>query len=407
MEGGVSVGNGKENVGHPPMSMEVQQQTQPPPQSAPMPTSAPPDSVAAAPSLLPRPHSSPSPSSCRAFLSDLSGHSQQKMRNANAFFSFFAGVGSVLGYAAGSYSRLHNLLPFTLTTACEVYCANLKSCFLISITLLLTLTVMALSTVHETPLANGVNEEGKKTKSLPFFGELFSALKHFPKAMWILLLVTALGSVAWFAFILYDTDWMGREVYGGAVGGKLYDAGVHAGSFGLMLNSAAAGVTSLAVIFLARDVRGGNWIWGGSNIFLGICLAMTVWISKAAESARRRSDGGPNGGVKAAAITLFALLGIPQAISFTIPFALAATYSTTAGLGQGLTMGVLNIAVVIPQLLVSLTSGPWDELFGGGNLPSFVVGAISAAISGVFALTLLPSPRPGDAQVKIAVAASH
>lgn len=36
MEGGVSVGNGKENVGHPPASMEVQQQTQPPPQSAPM-----------------------------------------------------------------------------------------------------------------------------------------------------------------------------------------------------------------------------------------------------------------------------------------------------------------------------------------------------------------------------------
>lgn len=136
-------------------------------------------------------------------------------------------------------------------------------------------------------------------------------------------------------------------------------------------------------------------------------MAMTVWISKAAESTRRRGEVGPNGGVRAAAITLFALLGIPQAISFTIPFALAATYSATAGLGQGLAMGVLNIAVVIPQLLVSLTSGPWDELFGGGNLPSFVVGAISAAISGVFALTMLPSPRPGGAPVKIAVAGSH
>ncbi|KAH7861329.1 hypothetical protein Vadar_024622 [Vaccinium darrowii] len=225
--------------------------------------------------------------------------------------------------------------------------------------------------------------------------------------MWILLLVTALGSLARFAFLLYDTDWMGREVYGGAVGEKLYDAGVHEGSLGLMLNSAAVGVMSLAVIFRVRDVRGGNWIWGGSNIFLAVCLAMTVWISKAAESTRRRGEVGPNGGVKAAAITLLAVLGFPEAISFTIPYALAATYSTTAGLGQGLSMGVLNMAVVIPQLLVSLTSGPWDELFGGGNLPSFVVGAIAALISGVFALTLLPSPRPGDAQVKIAVSASH
>ncbi|KAG5544638.1 hypothetical protein RHGRI_017167 [Rhododendron griersonianum] len=334
------------------------------------------------------------------------------MRNANAAFSFFTSVGSVLGYAAGSYPRLHNLFPFTLTTACDAYCANLKSCFLISITLLLTLTVMALFAVRETPISKpdpSVNGE-KETNVVPFFGELFSALKDFPKAMWILLLVTCLGSLAWFAFLLYDTDWMGREVYGGAVGEKLYDTGVHAGSLGLMLSSAAAGVTSLAVVFLARDVRGGNWIWGGSNIFLAGCFAMTVWITKAAESFRRRevaSGGGPNAGVKAAAITLFAVLGIPQAIFLTIPFALAATYSTTAGIGQGLSMGVLNIAVVIPQLFVSLTSGPWDQLFGGGNLPSFVVGAIAAGISGIFALTLLPSPRPGDAPVKIVVAASH
>lgn len=46
------------------------------------------------------------------------------------------------------------------------------------------------------------------------------------------------------------------------------------------------------------------------------------------------------------------------------------------------------------QMLVSVTSGPWDDLFGGGNLPAFVVGAVAAAISGVLALTILPSPPP-------------
>lgn len=44
------------------------------------------------------------------------------------------------------------------------------------------------------------------------------------------------------------------------------------------------------------------------------------------------------------------------------------------------------------QMMVSVTSGPWDDLFGGGNLPAFVVGAVAATISGVLALTLLPSP---------------
>ncbi|KAL6962056.1 hypothetical protein U1Q18_037011 [Sarracenia purpurea var. burkii] len=346
----------------------------------------------------------------RAFLADLAGDDQRKTRNANAFFSFFTAIGNVLGYAAGSYSHLHNLFPFTFTDACDVYCANLKSCFFISITLLLTLTIMALCTVRETPFSRS-ETGGKKEKSMPFLVELFGAFKLFPKAMWILLLVTSLGSLAWFAFLLYDTDWMGREVFGGTVGEQLYDQGVHAGSLGLMLNSIVAGVTSLAVMFLARDVRGGNWVWGGSNIFLSVCLAMTVWITKAAESSRRHaaaaSSGGPDTGVKAAALSLFTVLGIPQAITYTIPFALAATYSATSGLGQGLSMGVLNISIVIPQLIVSLSSGPWDQLFGGGNLPSFVLGAIAALVSGVFALTLLPTPPPGaTADLKI-IGGSH
>ncbi|CAL5348293.1 unnamed protein product [Camellia sinensis] len=48
------------------------------------------------------------------------------------------------------------------------------------------------------------------------------------------------------------------------------------------------------------------------------------------------------------------------------------------------------------MLVVSLTSGPWDQLFGGGNLPAFVVGAVAAVAGGVFVLVLLPSPPRTD-----------
>lgn len=355
---------------------------------------------------------------CRALLADMSGGDQRKTRNANATFSLFTQVGSVLGYAAGAYSRLYKIFPFTLTKACDVYCANLKSCFLISITLLLVLTLFALLTVREQVITKLENEEAKKT--VPFFGELLSALKRFPRAMWILLLVVSLNSTGFFAFLLYDTDWMGREVYGGKVGTKAYDNGVHAGSLGLMLNSAVGGVAAIAVMIVVRGVRSGNRVWGCSNILLAVCLGLTVWISKAAESHRRHMTvesggavvGKPDPGVKAAALTLFAVLGIPQAVTYSIPFALASIYSNSFGGGQGLSMGVMNIAVVIPQLIVSLTSGPWDEVFGGGNLPAFVVGAFAAALSGIFALTLLPSPPTNTDTLssdvlKIDVASSH
>lgn len=45
-------------------------------------------------------------------------------------------------------------------------------------------------------------------------------------------------------------------------------------------------------------------------------------------------------------------------------------------------------------MLVSVASGPWDALFGGGNIPAFVVGAVAAAASGILAFTMLPSPPP-------------
>ena len=59
------------------------------------------------------------------------------------------------------------------------------------------------------------------------------------------------------------------------------------------------------------------------------------------------------------------------------------------------------------QILVSLGSGPLDAIFGGGNLPAFVLGAFAAAASGIFALTMLPSPPPDVSAAKSVTAGFH
>ena len=59
------------------------------------------------------------------------------------------------------------------------------------------------------------------------------------------------------------------------------------------------------------------------------------------------------------------------------------------------------------QILVSLGSGPLDAIFGGGNLPAFVLGAFAAAASGIIALTMLPSPPPDVPAAKTAIAGFH
>ncbi|CAH8262222.1 unnamed protein product [Arabidopsis lyrata] len=255
-------------------------------------------------------------------------------------------VGNVLGYAAGSYTNLHKIFPFTMTKACDIYCANLKSCFFISITLLLVVTIIALRYVEDKQWSPKADSDNEKT---PFFGENFGAFKVMKRPMWMLLILTALNWIAWFPFLLYDTDWMGR---------------------------------------ISRKMGGAKRLWGAVNIILAVCLAMTVLVTKKAEEHRRIAGpmALPTDGIRAGALTLFALLGIPLAITFSIPFALASIISSSSGAGQG----VLNMAIVIPQMVVSFGVGPIDALFGGGNLPGFVVGAIAAAISSVVAFTVLP-----------------
>ncbi|PQM39758.1 sucrose transport protein [Prunus yedoensis var. nudiflora] len=318
---------------------------------------------------------------CRALLADISGDDTRRMRTANALFAFFMAVGNVFG------------------------------CFFLSITLLLVLTIVALTSVKETTpndivVAEGeIEPESTTAKSVPFFGQMIAAFRELQRPMLVLLLVTCLNWIAWFPFLLFDTDWMGREVYGGQVGkGRLYDLGVRAGALGLMLNAVVLGFMSLAIESLGRWVGGVKRLWGIVNFLLAICLAMTVLITKLAQSSRHAAiaagHGGaepppPTAGVKAGALTLFAVLGIPQAVTFSIPFALASIFSSTSGAGQGLSLGVLNLAIVIPQMFVSVTSGPWDDLFGGGNLHAFIAGAIASVASGVLALFMLPSP-PAD-----------
>ncbi|KAK1422176.1 hypothetical protein QVD17_25118 [Tagetes erecta] len=339
---------------------------------------------------------------CRALIADLSGSDSFRIRTGNSLFAFFMAVGNVLGYAAGAYTKLYKFLPFTKTHACDIYCANLKTCFFISIALLLTITLLALTTVSEDVYHQQTSSETElsEKKRMAFFLKMSDALKSISKPMWMLLLVTCLNWIAWFPFLIYDTDWMGREVYGGGLnGGDMYSRGVHAGALGLLLNSVVAGVVSLGIEKLGKVCGGVKRLWGGVNLVLAVCLAMTVVVTKVAEGERRFTGDGksvqePSSGVKGGALALFALLGVPLSVTYSVPCALASIFSIDTGVGQGLSLAILNLAIVIPQMFVSALSGPWDELFGGGNLPAFVAGATAAAMSGILAFTMLPSPPP-------------
>ncbi|KAL3638748.1 general substrate transporter [Castilleja foliolosa] len=342
----------------------------------------------------------------RALLADISDGNDAMVTIGNGLFAFFMAVGNISGYATGASEWLHHYLPFTTTEACDYSCAHIKSCFLVSIVLMGMIVTLVLVFIKEAPLDPFYLDyirESYDEKAPSFFMQILIAAKGTSKPMWVLYVVTALNWIGIFPFLLYDTDWMGKEVYGGNVTGNreelnLYHMGVRAGSMGLVVHVLTMGTVSLFLEPLIRLIGNVKRLWSIGNFVLAICMALTVVISMTAEKSRKEALLAlgttlvpPPIEVRAYCYGLFALFGIPQAVTYCIPFALASIYSKDGNTGQGLALGLLNLAIVIPQMVVTLVSGPLDSLFRGSNLPAFIWGGIAAAFGGYAALKL-PDP---------------
>ncbi|KAK9935177.1 hypothetical protein M0R45_022289 [Rubus argutus] len=396
----------------------------------------------------------------RALLADLSGPDQRN--TANAVFCSWMAVGNILGFSAGASGNWHSWFPFLLSKACCEACGNLKAAFLIAVVFLLLCTLVTIYFAEEVPLnayqpmrvsdsaplledpqqngfetsklksdmqvldsanqsgaANGFERDRNLKHPISKVEEdqnggfndgpgavlvnLLTSLRHLPPAMHPVLIVMALTWLSWFPFFLFDTDWMGREVYHGDPTGNLsevhaYDQGVREGAFGLLLNSVVLGISSFLIEPMCKRM-GARLVWAMSNFIVFACMAGTAiisWISVEEYSKRIEHVIGGNDNIKIASLIVFALLGFPLAITYSVPFSVTAELTADAGGGQGLAIGVLNLAIVIPQMIVSLGAGPWDALFGGGNIPAFVLASFAALAGGIFAVRRLPNLSNGS-----------
>ncbi|XP_054824556.1 sucrose transport protein SUC3 [Prosopis cineraria] len=390
----------------------------------------------------------------RALLADLSGPDQRNV--ANAIFCSWMAAGNILGFSAGASGKWHKWFPFLMSRACCEACGNLKAAFLIAVVFLTFCTLVTLYFADEVPLTvsqrhhlsdsapllddqqqigfefskskpaipvmddiNGKATEDNSERNVNIKNEKLKAgehnenimdgpgavlvnfltsIRHLPPAMHSVLIVMTLTWMSWFPFFLFDTDWMGREVFHGDPKGNpsevdFYDQGVREGAFGLLLNSVVLGITSFLIEPMCKWM-GARLVWALSNFVVFACMAGTAIISLI--SIRDYSEGiehvlGANETIKNASLVVFILLGFPLAITYSVPFAVTAELTANSGGGQGLAIGVLNLAIVFPQMIISLGAGPWDALFGGGNIPAFVLASACALAGGVIATLKLPN----------------
>ncbi|XP_040376942.1 sucrose transport protein SUT5 [Oryza brachyantha] len=338
----------------------------------------------------------------RAMMADLSA-GRHGPNVGQSIFSLWMAIGSVVGYLSGANGKWHEWFPSLKTAACCDACANLKGAFFTAV--LLIVVSMSVTMYLADEVALDKQDVGASSGSggggCAVFVDLFKSLKNLPPTMFRVLAVTAITWLSWFPFIQYNTDWMGREIYHGdpqgtAAAADVYDAGVREGAMGLLFCSVALGATSFAIPKLCRKLTS-KVVWSISSFLVFALMAVMVVVGTVSMRGYRPSLAagltGPDPTLKGVALAVFALIGIPQAVLFSVPWAVASEVTAEEGGGQGLAIGVLNIAIVVPQLVIALTAGPIDGAFNKGNTPAFGVGGAFAFICGVLALIWLPKTR--------------
>jgi len=297
---------------------------------------------------------------CRALLVDVAPASQQNL--GGSIFSFMLGAGNLLGYFAGSL-HLIEWLPFMKTDLRALYTIGI--CFLI---VCVTITIIF---TKETIPCNSI----EKPKENPFRA-LLKGICKMPRGMKRICAVQFFSWFAWFTFILYITTWVGENVFKGDPGADpssdsllKFQEGVRCGALGLTIFAAVTTVCSVLFPSLSRHV-GIKPIFFLSQLILGVCLLSTVWINS-----------------KEGALIIIAACGIPWTAVMIFPFTVVAMSVEESE--SGMYMGVLNIFVVLPQILVSLGIGFIIDIFDGDLVSALVSGAISAFLSSILVWTLV------------------
>jgi solute carrier family 45 protein 1/2/4 len=307
---------------------------------------------------------------CRALVADIAAPEQQE--TGNAIFTFWLGVGNITGFIAG-WMPWSSWITFMGTKSCKIACQDLRISFILSTVFLISTLILTLLAANEVPLEKKPSDESSPSRINPII-HLFRVLFRLPKEMLRICLVQFFNWFAWFTFLIYITVWVAENVFNGnpdefSPNYHLFEEGVRYGSFGL------AGFAACSLLFSPFVPRlslklGPKLTFFAAQLILSLCLGFTLVVTN-----------------KYVAIILISFFGIPWSVTNTIPFALTANVAPKDE--KGIYMGILNIFVVVPQLIMSGLGTLISYIFNGNVAATLATGSISAFISCFFIFLLI------------------
>ncbi|KAK1695352.1 hypothetical protein QYE76_012049 [Lolium multiflorum] len=331
----------------------------------------------------------------RAMMDDLSVGNKHGPQIGYVLFCFWGSVGVTLGLAAGATGKWPGWFPWLKTEACCHVCANIKGSCIASVVYIVITMALTMAFADEQP----IEKKDVDTSHVQSFSNPFKCLKNMSPSTTQLFILTGLSWLALYPFFIYNTDWMGREIYHGNPRGSreelhMYTNGFRQGCIGLILSVIARTVTTAFIPKLCHKLTA-RTVWALSNFLMCLLMLTAVIISVLSSNgyrpSSRHSRTEPDPTLVAIALGIFALLGISGSITQCVPMALAFHIAATeGGDSQGNAVGAISIAIVMPQVLAVLTTGPIDNACGdGGNTPGFALSAALAFLSWFLGLLLL------------------
>lgn len=288
-------------------------------------------------------------------------------------------VWSSLGYISGYYisqikwASVANANLFNWSPTCPASCAASHSavecpleyvsgCFDLKVAFLAS----AFITIACAFIVCLVAREKQHLEHTPVELNFFAALSDVPEEMHAIYLASLLCWFGWFSALVYQVNFVSREVSRAETESEIEDA-ERSAFFGLMLGSVLSGVTSLCIPSLTRHNKSRSFVvWAASCGILSVILSIAPLVAYS--------------GNLSVGVAWLASFGVIYAVTNSIPYSLVSLMISEhkESMSAGKAMGLLNVAVCIPQIITSVLGGPVISQFHS-DIPCFIIGAICAA----------------------------
>ena len=202
------------------------------------------------------------------------------------------------------------------------------------------------------------------------YAPLGNAISSIPEKFRVIFVASLLSWFGWFSALIYQVHFVSSEVTG-----QLSSASERKAFFGLMLGSVLSAVVSLLLPWILKSTTHADFVSRSFKVWSLSCCALSIVLIVSPLVALTGSD--------LIGVAWLASFGLVYAVANSVPYSVlsAMLKETPSRDTPGRLLGLLNVAICLPQIATSLIGGPLNSKFRS-DVPTFVLGGICAGIAG-------------------------